>query len=116
LISQPSSLSHITTETTGTHQAPISDYKADTCLNMVTAHNMINQFLTEKKLSKEELAQQIGITLKELEQLNSECEFNQAPPYASYKLIALYCKTDWAIYEITKKEFRAKQKRAIASL
>lgn len=83
---------------------------------MVTAHKMINQFLTEKKLSKEELAQQIGITLKELEQLNSECEYNQAPLYASYKLIALYCKTDWEAYKITREEYCAKQKRLRGSV
>jgi hypothetical protein len=77
---------------------------------MVTAHNMINQFLTEKKISKEELAQQMGITLEEFEKLNSECGYRQAPPYASYKLLCLYCKTNWDIYETTKKEFCTRQK------
>jgi hypothetical protein len=73
-------------------------------LKMETAHKMISQFFTEKKISKEELAQLLGISLKDFEKLNSVCEYKQAPASASYKLLCLYCRTNWEIYEITKKE------------
>jgi transcriptional regulator with XRE-family HTH domain len=93
------------------HQEHISDYRTDTRLNMVTAHKMIRQFFTEKKMSKEELAQLLGVTLEEFEKLNSEWGYKQAPRCASYKLLCLYCKTEWNSYKITRKNFRAKQKR-----
>lgn len=81
--------------------------RSNACLNMETAHKMINQFLIEKKITKEELAQLIGITLKDFEKLNSVYEYNQVSPSASYKLLCLYCRTEWDIYEITKRAYCA---------
>jgi hypothetical protein len=64
-------------------------------LKTSTAHNMIKQFLLEKKMSKEELAEKLGLTAREFDAFNSVEGYKRYAPIASYKLLCLYCRTKW---------------------
>lgn len=72
-----------------------TDNKNGNYLPMKTAHKMIKQFLTEKKMSRAELAEKLGLTLEEFEQFNSVYGYKKFAPIASYKLLCLYCRTKW---------------------
>ena len=64
-------------------------------LPIKTAHKMIKQFLFEKKMPRDELAEKLGLTLEEFEQFNSVYGYKKFAPVASYKLLCLYCRTKW---------------------
>ena len=76
---------------------PIENFTDDGSkyLKTSTAHKMIKQFLTEKKMPRAELAEKLGLTLEEFEQFNSVYGYKKFAPTASYKLLCLYCRTKW---------------------
>lgn len=64
-------------------------------LEMATAHGMIKRLLLDKKMSKQEVANSLGITLSSFEKFNSVSGYKQLAPKVSYRLICLYCQTKW---------------------
>jgi len=64
-------------------------------LDLDNAHRMVKRFLSEKMMSKEELAHSLDVTVRNLDQLFSEkmpaglmCKIN-------LPLVKLYCSTRW---------------------
>lgn len=63
-------------------------------LSIEVIQKMLNKFLTEKNISKEKLAEALGISIKELDDLRG----NQNTSLISkinLPLIELYCETKW---------------------
>jgi hypothetical protein len=69
--------------------------RSNTCLSMDTAYKMINQFLSEKKMSKQDLATALGVSLEVFEEYHSGCASKQLMSSVGYRLLSLYCKTRW---------------------
>ncbi|EKE01213.1 MAG: hypothetical protein ACD_21C00190G0002 [uncultured bacterium] len=64
-------------------------------LNVDVMRKMIQRFLFEKKMSKEKLAQALGIIKKDIELLAFEKGLLKLAPQINLPLIKLYCKTRW---------------------
>ena len=69
---------------------PIASY-----LNTKTTKKMIQRFLIEKKMPKEELVEILGITTENLEQLFSQEAAPELLSKINLPIISLYCKTKW---------------------
>ena len=66
-------------------------------LSIETIQGMLHGFLTEKNMPKEKLAQEIAISVEELEQLLCNKNTSILIPKINLSLIKLYCKTRWII-------------------
>lgn len=81
------------------------DKKTNNYLNFSTVRGMIHRFLTydrinnievvSLKYTKEELAQKLGITLKELKMLETPYCYRSIARKINLPLINLYCTTKW---------------------
>ena len=67
----------------------------DTYLSIEKIQEMLHKFLAEKNMTKEELAQEIAISVKELERLLCNKNTSILIPKINLHLIKLYCKTKW---------------------
>ena len=64
-------------------------------LKIEVIQKMLNRFLVEKQMPKEELASDLGITVKSLEQLFSQEDNSNLIRKINLPLVKLYCET-WA--------------------
>ncbi|OGT07882.1 MAG: hypothetical protein A2V89_01030 [Gammaproteobacteria bacterium RBG_16_37_9] len=64
-------------------------------LKIEVIQKMLNRFLVEKQMPKEELASALGITVKSLEQLFSQEDNSNLIRKINLPLVKLYCET-WA--------------------
>lgn len=69
--------------------------KSSIYLNVGTMYEMVQRFLTEKKMSKKELAEILKISIKNLERILSRKNLSKLKPKISLPLIRLYCGTKW---------------------
>ena len=65
-------------------------------LKIDTIKKMVQRFLLEKRMTKERLADILGVTIKGLEQLFSQKTTSGLISKIELPLIKLYCKTPWA--------------------
>ena len=66
----------------------------NTYLNINIIQKMLNKFLTEKNIPKEKLAEALGVSIKELEDLWGN-QNTSLIPKINLPLIKLYCETKW---------------------
>ena len=71
----------------------IQQEKNNAYLNIETIQKMIWRFLSEKQISKEKLAEALGITVKSLKQICSKKAPAALMLQINLPLIKLYCKT-----------------------
>jgi hypothetical protein len=67
----------------------------DVYLSIEKIQAMLHRFLVEKNMTKEKLAQEIAISVEELEQLLCNKNTSILIPKIILLLIKLYCKTRW---------------------
>jgi hypothetical protein len=70
-------------------------------LSIEIIQEMLHKFLAEKNMTKEKLAQEIEISVEELEQLLCNKNASLLIPKVNLSLVKLYCKTKWD-YQIIK--------------
>ncbi|CAL7964430.1 hypothetical protein GAMM_90025 [Gammaproteobacteria bacterium] len=75
--------------------------KNNSYLSIEIIQKMLHKFLVEKNMTKEELAQEMAISVEELEQLLCNKNTSILIPKINLSLIKLYCKTRWD-YQLTK--------------
>ena len=78
-------------------KAIIQEKNNNTYLSIEVIQGMLHGFLTEKNMPKEKLAQEIAISVEELEQLLCNKNTSLLIPKINLSLIKLYCKTKWII-------------------
>ncbi len=66
-----------------------------TYLSIETIQEIFNKFLVEKNMTKEKLAQEIAITVEELEQLLCNENTSLLTHKVNLPLIKFYCETKW---------------------
>lgn len=64
-------------------------------LHADTTRKMLNRFLTEKRVSKEELSKILGVSAKEIEQFFICEASSELISRVSLPLAKLYCETKW---------------------
>ncbi|MEI8055468.1 MAG: hypothetical protein WCH10_05685 [bacterium] len=67
----------------------------DVYLSIEKIQAMLHRFLVEKNMTKEKLAQEIAISVEELEQLLCNKNTPILIPKIILSLVKLYCKTRW---------------------
>lgn len=67
----------------------------DTYLSIERIQEVFHKFLTEKNMTKEKLAQEVGISIEELEQLLCNKNTSLLIPKVNLTLVKLYCRTKW---------------------
>jgi DNA-directed RNA polymerase specialized sigma subunit len=76
----------------------------DANLSIEQIQKMLHKFLTEKNMTKEELAQKIEISVEELEQLLCNKNTSLLIPKVNLPLVKLYCRTKWDYQLIKSKD------------